>query len=386
MIDSLGGPDRVNNFLSILNMKPISNPNPKKIERRAGGFVEEIAKISTENAAKEAFQREMEDIATEESASILESNVVPGDDYLDDLGTWALTDASPSVNTASSSSQHAATSHKHRSKSSTFTPVNFKPAKRKHRQRSSKGETSPNKTRKRLLGQFPCQKRKGMTCSADTAWHKRSFDSLTSHTFFMSKREYGKKVVKAIVLHRTCAVCKWWKRKRPGITLEENVDIEHIPEAVPKGQFKKLDPNGRQLTNITFDLETTGLIRGQTMPQITQIAAHVVDTGEVYNSYILPTIPIEEEASKVTGISINSNGELIANENKKDTFSIADGLQNFCEFLEKYQNPILIAHNGRRFDFPVIVNAAKKVNKLDQLLSSTFGCIDSIGVFRKAFP
>lgn len=122
------------------------------------------------------------------------------------------------------------------------------------------------------------------------------------------------------------------------------------------------------------------------MPQITQIAAHVVDTEEVYNSYILPTVPIEEEASKVTGISINSNGELIANGNKKDTFSIADGLQNFCEFLEKYQNPILIAHNGRGFDFPVIVNAAKKVNKLDQLLSSTFGCIDSIGVFRKAFP
>ncbi|XP_069115953.1 uncharacterized protein [Argopecten irradians] len=169
-------------------------------------------------------------------------------------------------------------------------------------------------------------------------------------------------------------------------SLEENVDIEHIPEAVPKGKFKKLDPNGRHLTNITFDLETTGLIEGHTMPQITQIAARVVDTGDVYNTYVIPTIPIGEVASKLTGISINSSGELIANGYKKDALSIADGLQNFCDFLEKYQNPVLIAHYGLRFDFPVIVNAAKNVNKLDQLLSCTFGCIDSIRVFREAFP
>lgn len=30
-----------------------------------------------------------------------------------------------------------------------------------------------------------------MSAAADTAWHKRGFDSLTSHTFFMSKAKYG---------------------------------------------------------------------------------------------------------------------------------------------------------------------------------------------------
>lgn len=39
---------------------------------------------------------------------------------------------------------------------------------------------------------------------------------LLAHTFFMSKPKYGKKVVKTVVNHRTCGVCKWWHRNRPG--------------------------------------------------------------------------------------------------------------------------------------------------------------------------
>ena len=39
MIDSLGGPKRVNNFLSTLNLKPVSNKNLKKMEVRAGEVV-----------------------------------------------------------------------------------------------------------------------------------------------------------------------------------------------------------------------------------------------------------------------------------------------------------------------------------------------------------
>ena len=35
------------------------------------------------------------------------------------------------------------------------------------------------KQRKRLLDQYPCKTRTGMSCAVDTAWHKRGFDSLT---------------------------------------------------------------------------------------------------------------------------------------------------------------------------------------------------------------
>ena len=39
---------------------------------------------------------------------------------------------------------------------------------------------------------------------------------ISAHTFFMSKARYGKRVVKAIISHRKCGVCDWWKRNRPG--------------------------------------------------------------------------------------------------------------------------------------------------------------------------
>lgn len=60
MIDSLGGPNRVNNFLSTLNIKPIDQKNLKSMERRAGQKIEEVAKRSMELAATETYKLEME--------------------------------------------------------------------------------------------------------------------------------------------------------------------------------------------------------------------------------------------------------------------------------------------------------------------------------------
>lgn len=45
---------------------------------------------------------------------------------------------------------------------------------------------------------------------------------LLAHTFFMSKPKYGKKVVKTVVNHRTCGVCKWWHRNRPGCPVRKH--------------------------------------------------------------------------------------------------------------------------------------------------------------------
>ena len=54
MIDSLGGPVKVNNFLAALNMKPIGNKNLKIMEERAGAVVESLSKESSRKAAADA--------------------------------------------------------------------------------------------------------------------------------------------------------------------------------------------------------------------------------------------------------------------------------------------------------------------------------------------
>lgn len=59
MIDSLGGPDKVNNLLSTLNIPTINNKTLMVMERRAGESVEAVAKVTTKKAAEEAYHVEM---------------------------------------------------------------------------------------------------------------------------------------------------------------------------------------------------------------------------------------------------------------------------------------------------------------------------------------
>ena len=60
MVDSIGGPVRMNNFLSTLNIPEILDKNLKVMERRAGDLLETVATESTRAAANEAFKAEME--------------------------------------------------------------------------------------------------------------------------------------------------------------------------------------------------------------------------------------------------------------------------------------------------------------------------------------
>lgn len=43
-----------------------------------------------------------------------------------------------------------------------------------------------------------------------------------------------------------------------GIGHEDTVDVEQIPDAIPRGNFKRVTFHGKP-TVISFDLETTGL-------------------------------------------------------------------------------------------------------------------------------
>jgi len=59
MIDSIGGPQRVNNMLTTLNLPFISNKNLKVMKRQAGAMIEEFADDSMQQAAVRAFEQEM---------------------------------------------------------------------------------------------------------------------------------------------------------------------------------------------------------------------------------------------------------------------------------------------------------------------------------------
>jgi hypothetical protein len=59
MIDSVGGPQRMNNILATLNLPTISHKNLKVMERRAGAMIETYSDENMKNESRKAFAEEM---------------------------------------------------------------------------------------------------------------------------------------------------------------------------------------------------------------------------------------------------------------------------------------------------------------------------------------
>ena len=59
MIDSIGGADKVNNVLTALNLRPISNPNLKNMETPCGEVIIGLSEDLSKAAAQDAFSMEM---------------------------------------------------------------------------------------------------------------------------------------------------------------------------------------------------------------------------------------------------------------------------------------------------------------------------------------
>lgn len=116
-------------------------------------------------------------------------------------------------------------------------------------------------------------------------------------------------------------------------------------------------------TRVYVDLETTGL--GTYKCQIIQIAACTDNNMKKFERWIVPTIPIESEASKVTGITMESLSKL---EKENKTTTLEKSLSDFSDWLKMIDDPItLIAYNGFAFDFMVLINEMirSKVNPVD---------------------
>ncbi|KAH3777849.1 hypothetical protein DPMN_179297 [Dreissena polymorpha] len=65
----------VNNFLTILNITPIANRNLKKMEARAREAIKKISTASSNNAAIDAYEKEMELVEVNNFLTIL--NITP---------------------------------------------------------------------------------------------------------------------------------------------------------------------------------------------------------------------------------------------------------------------------------------------------------------------
>lgn len=136
---------------------------------------------------------------------------------------------------------------------------------------------------------------------------------------------------------------------------------------------------------ISLDLETTDLIRCGQMPDILQIAASAFSTGATFNQYVLPTSHIAPDAERITGIRV-SDSQMTVHGKQVERKELDYSLDHFCNWLRQFPNPVLVAHNGRRFDFPILINSFQSVSKLKDFFECFVGMIDSLSIFKKLCP
>ena len=106
-----------------------------------------------------------------------------------------------------------------------------------------------------------------------------------------------------------------------------------------------------------------------------------------WSQYMQPTQRIHSGASRVNKLTIRNKKLCYNGVECEDVLSPAKGIDNLAGYLQrKYpKGVVLIAHNGARFDFPLLKRDLEKNNNFCKS-NYVIECIDSIKIFKKHFP
>ncbi|XP_042267950.1 three prime repair exonuclease 4 [Thunnus maccoyii] len=141
--------------------------------------------------------------------------------------------------------------------------------------------------------------------------------------------------------------------------------------------MQKPDVDSSHRSVVFFDLETTGL--GQSC-EIVQLAA--VSGGHYLNLYIIPRCRIDRGAAKVTGFRVRRQ-RLYLHRQVVLTNSLREVLVSFIAFLQMLGRPLVIGHNIRRFDCPLLARALDELDLRAKFESSVSGYVDTLPLARE---
>lgn len=142
------------------------------------------------------------------------------------------------------------------------------------------------------------------------------------------------------------------------------------------------------VSKIYYDLESTGL--GETA-EITQLSAGYNNTN-YFNQYVMPEGGISRVASNITGLSIvagkGGKRQMYRHNQELQTVDLRTCLSEFNQWLHDIPGDIklLIAHNGKLFDMPLMIRSAISCNIQDEFSLSVSGFADTLPIFRRVLP
>ena len=121
------------------------------------------------------------------------------------------------------------------------------------------------------------------------------------------------------------------------------------------------------------------------MPHITQIACVDPESKDQFSAYVLPKIQMDPNAEQATGIVFDGTSLYVKGQ-QVNAINITDALDQLLTWLKQFDNVVLVAHNGRVFDFRVlcsVINKCKLRHVFTEIISAF---VDSLNVMRKTIP
>ena len=91
------------------------------------------------------------------------------------------------------------------------------------------------------------------------------------------------------------------------------------------------------------------------------------------------------EVTKLTGISWD-DFKLTVNGKEVQAVPISQALLEFFEWLQQFDNTVLVAHNGKRFDFRILSKAVESCDLFDSFEQRVVGFVDSVHVLKEKLP
>ena len=122
---------------------------------------------------------------------------------------------------------------------------------------------------------------------------------------------------------------------------------------------------------------------GQPAPHITQFSAVELTTNKSFDYYAMPKVRTNTRVERLTGIAVRRPryGSPIfrVRGRVKEAVSITTAIEKFLKWLDDntFEDVILVAHGGEKYDFPLLVWACKDTGKFIEFKRKVVGLLDS---------
>ena len=128
------------------------------------------------------------------------------------------------------------------------------------------------------------------------------------------------------------------------------------------------------------------------MPHITQFSAVELTTNKSFDHYVMPKVRTIRRVERLTGIAVHRPryGSPIfrVHGRVKEAISITTAIEKFLKWLDdnKFEDVVLVAHSGDRYDFPLLVRACEDTGKFIDFKRKVVGLLDSWPLMKRKFP